>query len=201
MQYGAANPASSTPSSPQSTQAYAYDATGNRTSVTQAGAATSYYTNILNEYTAVGGVPESYDNNGNLATIVGYALGYDAQSRLTNTGSTSFTVAYDPLNRPVRRTSNGNTTYLFYDGWALISEFDGNTNKEIASYVHGGATDELLTCTNSGGMCYYHHDALGSTIALTNNGGQLVEQYVYDVFGQPTVKNAANVTIGSSTAE
>lgn len=32
---------------------------------------------------------------------------------------------------------------------------------------------------------YYHHDGLGSTIALTDSTGSVVESYTYDVFGQP----------------
>ena len=32
---------------------------------------------------------------------------------------------------------------------------------------------------------YYHYDALGSVVALSNNSGVVAESYSYDVFGQP----------------
>ncbi len=44
----------------------------------------------------------------------------------------------------------------------------------------------------------YHHDGLGSTAALTSASGQVVEQYSYDVFGQPTIKDAAGTVLGGS---
>ena len=34
-------------------------------------------------------------------------------------------------------------------------------------------------------MYYYHYDALGSVVALSNNSGNIVETYSYDVYGQP----------------
>ncbi|MEN6429195.1 MAG: hypothetical protein ABFE13_27930 [Phycisphaerales bacterium] len=42
---------------------------GNRISVIDAGGTTSYTTNALNQYTAVGGVTYVYDDNGNLRRI------------------------------------------------------------------------------------------------------------------------------------
>jgi hypothetical protein len=35
----------------------------------------------------------------------------------------------------------------------------------------------------SGTKYYYHQDGLGSVVALSNNNGQLVEQYSCDEFG------------------
>ena len=79
-----------------------------------------------------------------------------------------------------------------------MAEFDGDIGSQVASYVHGAAVDELLVCTNGNGTCYYHHDAIGSTVALTNTNGQMVEQYSYDVFGQPILKNATGTVIADS---
>ncbi len=204
VQYGATNPAG-TPASPQSTQTYAYDAVGNRTSFTQDGATTGYASNNLNEYTAAGAVAPTYDGNGNLTAITGYTLGYDAQSRLTGAtpsaagNAPAQTVAYDARNRPVMRTvAGGAVTYLFYDGWNLVAEVDGGSGSQMASYVYGATVDELLTATNSGGTVYYHHDGSGSTAILTNSNSQMIEQYSYDVFGRPTIKNASGAVLGGS---
>ena len=32
---------------------------------------------------------------------------------------------------------------------------------------------------------YYHYDALGSVVALSNAAGNVVDSYTYDVFGRP----------------
>jgi RHS repeat-associated protein len=39
---------------------------------------------------------------------------------------------------------------------------------------------------------FYHNDALGSVIRLTNGSGTIVEQYTYDVYGMPTIKDGSN---------
>jgi len=43
-----------------------------------------------------------------------------------------------------------------------------------------GSVDELLL-----DAFYFHHDGLGSTVALTDSTGNVVESYTYDVYGQP----------------
>jgi RHS repeat-associated protein len=44
-----------------------------------------------------------------------------------------------------------------------------------------------------GANSFYLYDGLGSVIALSNNSGNLVEQYSYDVFGYPnTVSSVGN---------
>jgi len=37
---------------------------------------------------------------------------------------------------------------------------------------------------------YYHFDGLESVVALSNNDGEVVEKYSYEVFGLPTIRNA-----------
>jgi len=63
---------------------YNYDAVGNRISVIDAGGTTSYTTNALNQYTAVGGATYVYDDNGNLTYDGGNMIfDYDPENRLT----------------------------------------------------------------------------------------------------------------------
>ena len=42
------------------------------------------------------------------------------------------------------------------------------------------------------------NDGLGSGVALSNNSGDIVETYVYDVFGQPTIYDANDSEISES---
>ena len=45
---------------------YVYDAAGNRIRTIENGITTQYTTNVLNQYTTVGGVARTYDSDGNL---------------------------------------------------------------------------------------------------------------------------------------
>ena len=38
--------------------------------------------------------------------------------------------------------------------------------------------------------CFYHYDGLGSVVALSNVNGEIIERYSYDVFGEPTIRDA-----------
>ena len=169
------------------TVGYTYDATGNRTAVTDnINGNTSYSANNLNQYTNVGGASYAYDGNGNLLSGNGLYL-YDAQNRLNyaQVGSNIVQVAYDSKNRVVKRTVDGTVIYFVYDGWDLIEERN-SSGTVLASYVHGVKQDELLSKTNTSGTVYYHHNALGSVTDLTNASGTVVEQYKYDAFGKPS---------------
>jgi len=177
---------------------YQYDPVGNRSQVTDNGNQTGYTANNLNQYSIVDGCTFSYDNNGNLVSAVGpaplggYSYQYDAQNRLVSVAQASVpvaTFAYDARNRCVARTINSVTTYLAYDVWSLLEELDTN-GTEQARYIHGAMIDEILLRTTATNTVYYHHDGLGSNIALTDATGALVESYQYDVFGSASILNA-----------
>ena len=86
---------------------------------------------------------------------------------------------------------------LTYNGWNLIEERDG-TGALQQVYVHGAKVDELLTKISSTGAVYYHADGSGSTVALTDETGSVVESYTYDAFGAATIWNASGAAIPSS---
>jgi|GEM_PF-2096191 len=134
-------------------------------------------------------------SNGNLSNTVAGVLGdwsytYDAQNRLIRAVGGPLSVVaefyYDARNRCVRRVINGVTTYLIYDGWSLLEERNLAGNL-LARYYHGPVIDELLCRVTETNTVYYHHDGLGSTVALTDSTGSVVESYTYDVYGQPSI--------------
>jgi RHS repeat-associated protein len=195
------------------TVSYAYDATSNRTSVVEdpdgrgSAMTTPYTANALNQYTAIDGfVPPLYDSNGNLtrvqtsATAPIWTYAYDAQNRLVSgsaTDGTTFTFAYDAKNRCIARSINATTTLYLFDDWNLIDERN-STDTQLAKCIHGPAIDEMLVRTTPTGTAYYHQDGLGSTTALTNATGTLLESYRYDVFGAPTFLDATGTAVPSS---
>lgn len=192
------------------TVGYQYDAVGNRQTVTDNGAAQAYTANADNAYTSVGGISTETDLNGNMVasplktengTLKTGIYAYDAQNRLTsatvNGVTTEFT--YDARNRVVQRTSGNGTLNLTYSGWHLIEERNASGALEQV-YVHGAGVDDLLVKITATGPAYYHHDGLGSTVALTGENGALLESYRYDAFGAVTILSPSTLDSLPSTA-
>jgi RHS repeat-associated protein len=67
--------------------------------------------------------------------------------------------------------------------------------------VHGPEIDEILWKQNTTGEVYYHHDGLGSTIALTDETGAVVESYQYDALGSFSIYDASNSALSASPRE
>lgn len=199
VQYNATNPNTVTPTSPDRTVGYTYDAVGNRTSVADStSGTTSYSPNNLNQYSSVGGASYGYDDNGNLVTGNGLYF-YDAQNRLdyAQVGSNIDQMSYDSRNRCVQRVVNGVTTYLVYDGWNLIEERD-SSGALLATYIHGVRQDELLTKTTTAGTVYYHENGMNSVTDLTDATGTVVEKYKYDAYGKPAIFDGSGSSLSTS---
>ncbi len=184
---------------PSRTVGYAYDATGNRQSVSNNGTIQPYTANALNQYTSAAGSTPTYDANGNLASASGAAYTYDAQNRLVSAtvNGTTTTMSYDARNRVVRRTTGGADLFFTYADWNLLEERNAAGAIQQA-YVHGAQIDELLVKITPAGAVYYHADALGSTLALTNETGQFAETYTYDAFGAATARSPSGSPLAQS---
>lgn len=188
---------------PGNTQTFAYDATGNRTTVSATTASPgvgSYTTNALNQYTQAGAEVLLYDTKGNLTTKgLSATYGYDSKNRLTSatvhggTTSVSSSFGYDYQNRQLSRTIGGVTTYFIYaegpgpagvgNGWNLIAEYSNAGPPPPVEYLHGAGIDEMVLKKGpAGNLVYYHQDGLGSTTVLTDFQGLVVESYKYDAW-------------------
>jgi len=195
VQYDVNNP-DGVPSLPTRTVGYGLDANGNRTTVTDNAVPTNYTSNNENQYTQVGANAVTYNLNGALSSYNLWNYTYDAQDRLIRAeqGPSIIEFQYDGLNRCVKRSFFGIPTYYYYDGWSLVEERDGSLNV-VNSYINGANVDENILKTSTANTVYYHHDALGSVMRLTDASGNVVEKYSYDVFGKATVRNSANSII------
>ncbi len=98
------------------------------------------------------------------------------------------TYTYDPSGRRIAKKYDGEliTSYV-YDGDNCIAEYDASSNLQ-RKYIYGPCTDEPICMIEAAGSYagtyYYHFDALGSVVALTNSSGNTVEVYEYDVYGR-----------------
>jgi RHS repeat-associated protein len=101
--------------------------------------------------------------------------------RVLKNAATIATFAYDPLGRRVEKVAGGTTTTFTYDGEDILRESAGATT---TYYVHGPGIDEPLAKEISGSSTYYHADALGSVLKMTNAAGTVTHEYRYDAFGK-----------------
>jgi RHS repeat-associated protein len=179
---------------------YTYDAAGNREEVDDGTVIAHDPANALNQYTVITGVSAiGYDSRGNLSSYGGASFTHDSDNRLLTGVKGADVAAFtrDARQRIVARTINGGTTFGIYDKWNLIAEYDAS-GAQVAKYIHGPKTDEMLAKIDASGTVYYHENALGCIVALSHASGSAVECYTYDVYGLPTIKDASGATITST---
>jgi RHS repeat-associated protein len=186
---------------PQRTVDYTLDKVGNRTNVNENGVDTPYTPDNINRYTQVGTDsvttgPEhqigGYQTGGQATSY--YYVGDTYLAKITQ-GSNTYTLWYDALGRCVKRTLNNATTYYVYDGDKAIIE-TGPTN---AYNIYGAGIDEIVARYESGTTAYYFaQDHEGSVTHVFDSNGTLVEQYRYDAFGAPTIRDGSGNVISTS---
>ncbi|HWV44574.1 MAG TPA: DUF6531 domain-containing protein, partial [Nitrospira sp.] len=190
---------------------YTYEPAGNRiktggtfarTNLPPALATANY--NANNQQTTFGGSTETYDLNGNLATVMdaGGTTTYtwNARNQLTSISGPSLTASftYDSFGRRTGKTINGTTTNFLYDGLNPVQEKNGGT--VTANLLTGLGIDEFFTRTDGGGVRSLLPDTLGSTVALGDNTGTLQTQYTYEPFGVTTQTGSASTNSYKYTA-
>lgn len=152
--------------------------------------------NALNQYTSTGEVALEYDKHFNLKAYDGLSANYDPSNRLVaaSKNGTTAQFVYDGLGRCVKRTIESATTLIAYDGWKPVVEWDGVGNLR-AWNVYGAGADEILWRYQVDvGHLRYHHDANGNVAFVLGGGGERLEKYSYDAFGQPTVVSWTGTT-------
>lgn len=97
---------------------------------------------------------------------------------------------YDPFKNRIQKSTIQQTTryvldYNVTDRPLVLAELD-EANRQVASNVY--APDGMLLARDSSGIWqYFHHDAYGNTIALTDQAGKITDRYTYGLFGDSYV--------------
>ncbi|MFA5162846.1 MAG: RHS repeat-associated core domain-containing protein [Elusimicrobiales bacterium] len=180
-------------------EAFAYDAVGNRTSDA---VRSGYAYDAANRLNSDSQDTYAYDNNGNLTAKTRTSDNaqttyvYDAQNRLTQVarGTTdTATYRYDALGRRIAKTvtHNGATVadkHFIYDGEdiAFVTDAAGALK---AMYTHGPGTDEPLMLRKGASDYFLLADGLGSIIAIADQTGNIAERTQYQAYGRPVFKN------------
>ena len=180
---------------------YLYDATGNRIAATRiTGSASTLPAAVQAGYNAANeqiqfnspSPNQSFDAIGSLTTdgIITYT--WDSRRQLTAlTGpGLSATFHYDALGRRISKTINSVTTNYVYDRNDIVQEIGGGA--VIARYVRSPRIDEPFVRQTMTGNEFYHGDALGSTLDLTNQAGAVQARYTYEAFGKTTIEGTSS---------
>lgn len=144
----------------------------------------------------------TYDSDNQLASINGQAVTHNLNGALTSQGSTAH--AYDFEDRLISSSDSTGTNTVAYDGLGnrlsikkldqvvnlaldragsltkVIFEYDTN-GTSAAYYVYGLGLSQRIT--SDGQVTTYSFDIRGSTIALTDESGNITDAYAYDSFG------------------
>ena len=162
----------------------------------------SVLTNGTYQYSAAGCLTNIAYAGKDVSQTLG--LTWDGQYQLTavSTGAVVESYAYDALGRRVMTAAGGVTNWHVYDGAQVIADLNG-TGAVLRTYVWGPGIDNLLAMTTFGqatNTYYAIKDHLGSVLAMTDESGQIVEQYRYDAWGRVLgVFDANNQQLGNSS--
>ncbi len=179
---------------PIGTLTYGYDADGRRVSVggslaqTNLPLAQSFTYNPDNSLKTLGSITVQNDNDGNITcmTTTCPQFSYDARGNLQQAVPNGLTLnySYDALGRRYKFATGLTTTTYQYDGLNPVDTlFDGYFT---TSNLFGIGLDDLFESNDDGTAESFLRDALGSTVALTDSSGNVLDQTTYDPYGNTT---------------
>jgi RHS repeat-associated protein len=126
---------------------------------------------------------------------------YDAENRLVAVhlgGELVASYAYDALHRRVRKNMpSAVTQYIYDDHYRVLEERDAD-EVVTAEYVYAEWIDDAVLMHRGEQTYYFHRDVVGSVVAVTDEAGLVVEQYAYDAYGRPLVRDADGVVLDGS---
>jgi YD repeat-containing protein len=150
-------------------------------------AKTATAADAANRVSQFGNASYSFDRVGQTTTKTDgsgtTSYNWDARGRMTGVAlpnGQTVNYGYDALGRRASRTASGQTTSFLYDGSDVAVD---RTGPSATEYLHGPAVDEHLRQGAAGSGAYFLQDHLGSTSALTNASGGVLERQSYEPFG------------------
>lgn len=137
-----------------------------------------------------------YDNNGNQISVKEFSSsgnktstyeydGFNQMVKARTTEGKNISCNYDALGLRVSKTADGKTTNYYYRYGSVILEKTGDNsirNVVGVNLIARGGKEDIL---------YYVYNGHGDVIELQSSGGGIVNEYDYDIFGNPTLENEA----------
>ncbi|MFC2146804.1 RHS repeat domain-containing protein, partial [Acidobacteriota bacterium] len=162
----------------------------------------------LNQYSRFDQWGLAYDKNGNLTQKGTQKMYFDFRNQAVRVteGTTTTENKYDALGRRLQKVvTSGSQAYtenFYHSGHQVIEVRDGNDQVK-RQFIYGNGIDEVIRMDAYYGSTitpyYFHTNAIGSTTAVADANGQVVERYKYSLFGMPTFMDAAGNEIPNST--
>jgi len=122
----------------------------------------------------------NYDFEGQLSDKSGTPFTFDYAHRLTGIGA-NIQFNYDGAGNRLKATRSGIVTKYIYDAAGnLLAEAD-NAGTITKYYIHGAG---LLAMVEGSNVYTYHYNAIGSTVAMTDNNENTINAYSYGPYGR-----------------
>ncbi|MCD9127655.1 RHS repeat-associated core domain-containing protein [Luteimonas fraxinea] len=180
---------------------YGYDSTGRR--VVQTGSlaprklplpSTDNEFDDGNQQNRFNGQDLTYDANGNLKSDGSRSYVWNPRNQLVAVkegGTTIARFAYDSIGRRYEKTERGEVTAYLYDGLDPVQEVQDG---QVIPVLTGQGVDQRLARGSGSQRHFYLSDALGSTRALADIDGSILQTYDYDPYGvtHPTNQGVEN---------
>lgn len=209
-------------------RSYLYDAIGNRKKSADSltlPSSDNYTADALNQYTAVGSLSPTYDDDGNAtayplpgAPSINATFAWDAENRLVSVtaGTNVSTYLYDALGRRFATAHGGSTLVVVYDGWNPIAQYLTGTaipsvekrytwGLDLSGTLQGaGGAGGLLSVRidESGWNSYYPlFDGNGNVSEYLDGTGAVDEHFEYDPFGRKVVGGSGHHAISFGTKQ
>jgi RHS repeat-associated protein len=179
---------------------YTYDMAGRRIEMSGSWARTALPAAVTttaydsaNRLTQWGAETLNYDANGNLTSDGPNSYSWNARDQLSTIGGgLAAAFQYDSVGRRTTKNVSGTSTSYVFDGSNTVQELTAGSPS--ANILTGMRLDERFVRTSSEGTQTILRDALGSTLALLDDTGDVTTEYSYDPFG-------ATVQTGQATLQ
>ena len=141
-----------------------------------------------NRLLTANGAAVVHDLAGRITTLNGDNYSYNDRDQVTGiSGTQTASYVYNGDGHRVARNLNGQTTHSLIDPNRNLPEVVYERNDQAADqnyYVYGYGLVEHIDAGNN--AKYYHFDPTGSTLALTQSNGMVVDSYAYSPYGETT---------------
>jgi RHS repeat-associated protein len=117
---------------------------------------------------------------------------YDRLSKVVTANEETIEYKYNGKGLMEERTENGVTKRYYYDGKDIIAEAVVKSDQSVelkTRYLRGiigliaRISEEEEEKASYGGVAYYHNNHHGDVISLRDKSGNVLNSYVYDIWG------------------
>lgn len=168
-------------------ETYAYDAAGNILDAPDS--CFQYDTN--NRLTVFNDNQVTHDPDGNMLSNGSLLCTYDSANKLLSAGG--HTYSYNAENVRIRNLcEDEDTTYTYNTNCKLSQLLVKVTGSVTTKYVYGKG---LIGEESNGKFKTYHFDSRGSTIAITDENGNITDTFAYDTYGKQIARTGTSTII------